>query len=401
MNHKRFLPSLTLAVIGMQPLGAAVAAEASSVSDMFTGGSASTAFRYRYESVDQDGIDKQANASTLKSRLTWTSATYQDVKTVLEFDNVTVIGGENYKTPTNGKAGYPIVADPKGTDVNQAYIHYQGSDLSATLGRQRILHGGQRFVGGVGWRQNEQTFDALRLTLPDVNSVKIDYSYIWNVNRIFGPVDSAGQAKQWASDSHSLLASFAPAKGHSVTAFAYLLDFDNSPANSTSTYGFDYKGTLGNAKVAASLAKQSDYGDNSASFDTDYMMAEVTVPVKAYKVALGYELLGADNGVGFKTPLATLHKFQGWADKFLGTPGTGLEDVYLKVAGKVGGIPMAIFYHQFSADKGGADLGSEVDIVGTYKINKHTSVQAKYASYSADSHASDTDKLWLTLNVKF
>jgi len=49
----------------MQPLGAAVAAEASSVSDMFTGGSASTAFRYRYESVDQDGIDKQANASTL------------------------------------------------------------------------------------------------------------------------------------------------------------------------------------------------------------------------------------------------------------------------------------------------------------------------------------------------
>ena len=205
MNHKRFLPSLTLAVIAMQPLGAAVAAEASSLSDMFTGSSASTSFRYRYESVDQDGIDKQANASTLKSRLTWTSATYQDFKTVLEFDNVTVIGGENYKTPTNGKAVYPIVADPKGTDVNQAYVHYQSSDLSATLGRQRILHGGQRFLGGVGWRQNEQTFDALRLTLPDFNSVKIDYSYIWNVNRIFGPVDSAGQAKQWSSDSHSLL----------------------------------------------------------------------------------------------------------------------------------------------------------------------------------------------------
>ena len=401
MNHNRFLPSLTLAIISMQPLGAAVAAEATSVSDMFTGGSASTAFRYRYEAVDQDGTDKKANASTLKSRLTWTSATYKGFKTVFEVDNVSVIGGENYKTPTNGMSAYPVVADPKGTDANQAYINYQGSDVHATLGRQRILHGGQRFVGGVGWRQNEQTFDALRLTLPDFHSVKIDYSYIWNVNRIFGPVDSAGQAKQWGSDSHSLLASFTPAKGQSVTAFAYLLDFDNNAANSTSTYGFDYKAKLGIAKIAASVAKQSDYGDNSASFDTDYLMAEVTVPVDAFKLSLGYELLGGDNGVGFKTPLATLHKFQGWADKFLGTPGTGLEDVYLKVAGKLGTVPVAIFYHQFSADEGGGDLGSEVDIVGTYKINKHTSVQAKYASYSADGHASDTDKLWLTLNVKF
>jgi hypothetical protein len=401
MNHKRLVPSVALALLSMQPFGAAIAAEAASVSDMFTGGSASTSFRYRYESVDQDGIDNKANASTLKSRLTWTSAAYQGFKTVLEVDNVSIIGSENYKTPTNGMAAYPIVADPKGTDANQAYINYQSSDLSATLGRQRILHGGQRFVGGVGWRQNEQTFDALRLTLADFHSLKIDYSYIWNVNRIFGPVDSAGQAKQWGSDSHTLLASVAPAKGHSVTAFAYLLDFDNSAANSTSTYGFDYKGMIGKAILAASVAKQSDYGDNSASFDTDYLMAEVTVPVKAFKVAMGYELLGADNGVGFKTPLATLHKFQGWADKFLGTPGTGLEDVYLKVAGNVAGIPMAVFYHQFNADEGGADLGSEVDIVGTYKINQHTSVQAKYASYSADGYASDTDKLWLTLNLTF
>jgi hypothetical protein len=32
---------------------------------------------------------------------------------------------------------------------------------------------------------------------------------------------------------------------------------------------------------------------------------------------------------GFTTPLATLHKFQGWADKFLTTPVNGLADLYV------------------------------------------------------------------------
>lgn len=401
MNHKRITTTAAAALLSLQPFVTTSAEDATSVTQMFTDGSASTSFRYRYEMVDQDGIDKDAGASTLKSRITWKSAAYNGFSAGIEVDNVTVIGNESYKTPTNGMAGYPIVADPKGTDVNQAFVGYSTSSYSGKLGRQRILHAGQRFVGGVGWRQNEQTYDALSVSVPSLGAVKVDYSYIWNVNRIFGPVDSAVQAKQWGSDSHALLASYSPAKGHSLTGYAYLLDFDNAAANSTSTYGIDYKGKFGKTTVAASYAVQSDYADNPASFDTDYLFLELSTPVSGATVALGYELLGGDEGVGFKTPLATLHKFQGWADKFLGTPGTGLEDVYLKVAGKISGIPVAVFYHEFTADEGGADLGSELDIVGTYKINKNLSAQLKYASYSAESHATDTDKVWLTLNMKF
>ena len=313
---------------------------------------------------------------------------------------MTVIGNESYKTPTNGMAAYPIVADPKGTDLNQAFVGYSASSYSGKLGRQRILHAGQRFVGGVGWRQNEQTYDALSVSMPSLGAVKVDYSYIWNVNRIFGPVDSAVQPSSGAptpTRCWPLLTS----RGHSLTGYAYLLDFDYAAANSTSTYCIDYKGKFGKTAVAASYAVQSDYADNPASFDTDYLFLEVSTPVSGATVALGYELLGGDEGVGFKTPLATLHKFQGWADKFLGTPGTGLEDTYLTVAGKISGIPVAVFYHEFSADEGGADLGSELDIVGTYKINKNLSAQLKYASYSAETHATDTDKVWLTLNMKF
>ena len=62
---------------------------------------------------------------------------------------------------------------------------------------------------------------------------------------------------------------------------------------------------------------------------------------------------------------------------------------------------MALFYHDYSADFGGADLGSEVDVVATYPVSKSLSVQLKYASYDADTHASDTDKLWFTISAKY
>lgn len=390
MNHKKIVPLLIASTLLLQPCVQASADPVNSFSEMLSEGDVSLSFRYRYEFVDQDGIDKTANASTLKTRLNFTSAPYQGFTSVLEMDNVTVIGDERYRTPSNGQTDYPIVADPDGTDVNQAFVAYKNTDYSATAGRQRILHGSQRFVGGVGWRQNEQTYDAFRFSSAAVGPLSIDYSYVWNVNRIFGPDNSAAQAKQWDSDSHILFASYALAEAHTLNGFAYLLDFDDSPANSTSTYGIEYKGKFSMASVTASYATQSDYGDNSASFDTNYLMAEVSLPIKSVILTAGYELLGSDNGVGFKTPLATLHKFQGWADKFLTTPGLGVEDSYLKVATKVADVNVAATYHDFSSNEGGEDYGSELDMVASYAFNKNVNAQLKYAAYSADTFATDT-----------
>ena len=119
-------------------------------------------------------------------------------------------------------------------------------------------------------------------------------------------------------------------------------------------------------------------------------------------VSVGYELLGSDDGVAaFRTPLATLHKFQGWADKFLATPATGIEDTYLKVGGKIGKAKLAVIYHQFDSDEGSIDYGSEIDAVVTYPVNKNLTAQLKYAAYNAEDFSVDTDKIWLTMNFKF
>lgn len=402
MKKFRLASSAAVTILSMQPFMFGHGQTASSISEMLSEGDTSLSFRYRYELVDQDGIDEDANASTLKTRLTYKSASYNGFTTLMEVDNVTIIGDENYRTPTNGNTQYPIVADPDGTDFNQASLTYGIGDFSATLGRQRILHAGQRFVGGVGFRQNEQTYDALTLSSKALGPVSVNYSYIWDVNRIFGPKDSSVQPKRWESDSHIILASMSPAEGHSLSGYAYLLDFADAAANSSSTYGVEYSGKFDGFALKAAYATQSDYADNPNSYDADYMMAELSLPLKPISVSLGYEVLGSDEGTAaFKTPLATLHKFQGWADKFLGTPANGVEDTYLKLAGKVGPAKVALFYHDYSADFGGADLGSEVDVVATYPVSKSLSVQLKYASYDADAHASDTDKLWFTISAKY
>ncbi len=89
-------------------------------------------------------------------------------------------------------------------------------------------------------------------------------------------------------------------------------------------------------------------------------MAEIGTKIKGVGVGIGYELLGSDDGMkAFSTPLATLHKFQGWADQFLVTPADGIEDIYFKMTGSIGKTNLAFFYHDYSADEGSADYGEE------------------------------------------
>ena len=169
---------------------------------MFTEGSAALNFRYRYEYVDQDGFSKEAKASTLRSRLTFSSAVYSGTSFLLEFDDVSTVGSDDYNSTSNGNTGFPVVADPEGTQINQAYLKYGAHGAAGTLGRQRILHGNQRFVGGVAWRQNEQTFEGLRATYDSGKGLSMDYAYIDTVNRIFGPDDGPAQPAELKGDNH-------------------------------------------------------------------------------------------------------------------------------------------------------------------------------------------------------
>ncbi len=372
------------------------------ISAAIADGKSSMNFRYRFEGVDQDGKNEDAGASTLRSRYTFVSGVTSGFSVGVETDYVSVIGSEKYNSTVNGKTQYPVVADPDGLDLNQAYIKYQSGKLTSTFGRQRILLGDQRFVGGVAWRQNEQTYDGIRLAYKASDSLTLDYSAITRVRRIFGPDDGV-QPSKWDSNSHLFTATNTFAAGHKLSAFAYLLDFENGNGlpNSNATYGFSYDGTVSGFKIGAKLATQADYADNPISYDASMYSVSVARAFGKITASAGYESLGSDDGnMAFRTPLATLHKFQGTADKFLVTPAGGVEDLYFGIAGSVGKLKLGATWHDLSAAETSADYGSELDLVATLPLTKRTSVQFKYADYQSDGFATDTTKFWLTFNAK-
>jgi hypothetical protein len=348
----------------------------------------------RYESVDQDNALKDASALTLSTRLNYKTASYNGFTGVVEFEDSRVIAGQDDYNNTNGlNAGvYSVIADPESTELDQAYVQYNADKFTAKVGRQIITLDGHRFVGHVGWRQDRQTFDAATFSYKGSDKFSASYSYIAKRNRIFA------EAKDLDSKDHLLNAAYKTSVGKLV-GYAYLLEVDNGTSNGIDTYGASLTGKKDKFSYAVEVATQSN-GDA----DTTYMFAEGAYNFGKVTGKLGYESLGSDNGVGFATPLATAHKFNGWADQFLGTPGVGLVDVYATIAGKVLGGKFAVTYHDFSADEGSADFGSEIDAVYAKGFAKNYKAGIKLASYSAGDAGTgkvDTDKLWLFVSAAF
>lgn len=403
------LPFIALALAAA---GSAHADEAQSLTEALTKGDPNLGFRYRLEMVDQDGLAKDATASTLRTRLGYRTGTFKGFSAYLEFEDVTVVGETSYHDTINGKTRYPVVADPDGTELNQAYLTYtNGSGLTLQAGRQGINLGTQRFVGTVGWRQNDQTFDAVT-GIFQTGKLTAVAAHVWNVNRVFSHRHPLGSLE---TSTEVLQLSYKASPAMELTAFGLLIDLDtDTPAVnatlSSQTYGLRAVGAVDIADgmqfaYSADYARQYDYGD-AADYSTDYYAIEGAVTVASTTATAGYEVLAAADGVAFQTPLATLHKFNGWADKFLTTPVGGLTDLYVGAATKVdggalAGLALQVTWHAFAAEDGGADYGNEIDWQISKKLGKSLSVALKGAHYRADAFATDTDKVWLTLGAEF
>ena len=366
--------------------------------DALREGSFSASARYRYEWVDQDGLPERAQASTLRNRLGWHSGSQWGWSAEVEVDAVFVLGAERFNSTENGRSEYPVVADPEGLDLNRAVLRHRRDGTTISIGRQRLNHSDQRFIGGVAWRQNEQTYDGARVQIQLSESLSLDGGWFRQVNRIFGP-DSGAQPARWYGDLALISAKLSLQPEHQIEAFFFqaAFDEDNGPANSNATAGLRYTGSFGSLGIDASLAQQRDAGDNPIDYSALYSSLRLDWTPGPLTLSVGREELGSDGGnAGFRTPLATLHKFQGFADKFLGTPNAGVEDRYVGVRGNLGPVAVSLTQHWFDASDGNADYGTETNATANWKISKRYNVAAKLADYSSDGFATDTQKLMLT-----
>ncbi len=386
-------------------LSTTVTAEDHTFHDALSSGVVSGDIRLRYESVEQDNALKDADALTVRTRLGYKTGSYHGLSGLLEFeDSRTVAGLDDYNDTLGKNPDYSVIADPETTEVDQAYLQYTRHDVTAKLGRQVITFDNHRFVGHVGWRQDRQTFDALRLTYAAVTDLSVDYAFLNQRNRIFA------ETGDLASKDHLLNVGYQTPLGK-LSGYAYLLEVDEGADNSLDTYGLRYAGKYGVSDVDLIYALEYATQESEAAasdFDADYYKVEAGVAVQGITVALAYEVLGSDDGAyGFSTPLATLHAHNGWADQFLATPAEGLQDASLTVSGPLAGGKWAVAYHDYSADESSAavdDLGDEWNLAYNRGFATHYSAGIKYATYAAGDSAAgkvDTDKLWLTLGATF
>lgn len=357
--------------------------------------------RYRLENVDQDGFEHDAWASTLRTVLGYETSAWHGASVLLEFEDVSAIGNDLYDSGQNGRTDYPKVGDPEGTEVNQVHLKYLPSEATAVkLGRQVLTYDNHRFVGDVGWRQNQQTFDAATFTWQQLEELDLSYAFVDNVNRVTGDDAPDGDHRM---ASHLVNAGYDFSGVGRLTAYGYLLDYDTVDANSTNTYGARFAGSakLGSVDLlyTAEYAAQVDAADNPNDVDQDYTLEELGLRVSGWTFKAGYEVLGGsgDPGDALQTPLATLHAFNGWADKFLVTPDTGLEDAYVSVGAKAGDFDYQVVWHDFESDSRSLDYGQELDASVAWVPARGVTVGLKLGAYAADDFATDTTKAWLWL----
>lgn len=389
-----------------------------------TGGTPNLDVRLRYEYLKMDSplpaplTRDAAHATTIRARLGYTTAAWNGLDAQLEYEGVDTVGDDRYNSLANGRTTYPVVPDAEVHEINQIWLRYAGlPKTQIKYGRQRLNLDNQRFIGGVAWRQDEQTFDAASLVTTLIPRTTVQYAHLDRVDSFRNFTINGKTSDHLDIDAHLInVATQVIDNRLKLTGYGYFLDFGPVPGgalarllNNTQTWGLR---ATGSAPVAAvTLGYSLEYAvqqgwRGSPDHDQRYALAEVVAGWKMLKATAGYEVLGGNGISSFQTPLATVHAFDGWADQFLTTPTEGLRRLYGAFGATVAKTSLTAIFHDFSADAG-PHYGNEVDLLASYPVLDNFTVFAKFAAYFADTYpqvqgdAANVQRGWLYAEYKF
>jgi len=367
--------------------------------------------RPRYEYAD-DSVNDEANAFTTRFALSVKTGLV-GIEGLSAFGQIMAVTNFGYDKYAPEQPGYALIADPQNSRVTQAYLDYKIGDTSISAGRQMVNLDDQRFIGAVGWRQMPQTF--MGYTLKNSSIENLDLMAMYVTDR-YGVTD----ALTTGTESAFLHAHYNAMPELQLSAYGYLLGHQ---VFGSDTYGLMASGKIGMFNYIAEAATQQDasldYESNGKpDVDAMYFRGDISTTYNGFIFGAAYESLGDADGNthGFTTPFATLHKWQGFADVFLGYTAIsntyGLDDLY----GKVGytnqkyGTLLA-FYHTFSAQETlpntSDNAGDELDLLYTYNFSNGLNFLAKAAFFSGESDSviasaqNDVTKYWVQLDYNF
>lgn len=347
--------------------------------------------------------EEKAHALTVKARVNIEERLTDQFAAIIQVDHVATLNDAKHSDGVL-QTSKPTIADPQGTEINQANLEYEWNETHFTFGRQHIAYSDERLIGGVEFRQNDQTYDALQIEHLILSGSKVSVAYIHNVNRIFG--DSADKnldkddirfntlngvrPKALLGDHHIdgwLLHSHLKEWDYfELDAYGYSVHNYHVRSFSNRTLGIEgrYKRKIGKVKIAsaAELAYQKQPSQNSEWIG----YRKLSASIEMYGLSLGgrHELLTENKGNAFITPLATLHRFQGWADQFLVTPNIGLEDNSVNIKWRARPWTIDARYHWFSSDTGNFEFGEELNVDLIFQPKRKHQVKLRYADFNHD-----------------
>ena len=389
---------------------------------------------YRWENVNQDKGStipgthppknvETANANTTRVRLGLLSPTVYNFQGYAEYQGLYALQDDYNQGVLVQNTNYSKIQDPQRNELDQLWLSYKGiDDTLVKFGRQRIKYDDDRFIGNVGWRQLEQTYDAVTIlhNYQTLFGLTINAAYLGHLQdplgqnaKLSAPLVNFNYKTDWGN----------------MIAYGYWVDFQDKlyAAKSSQTYGLRFDGKSPqfydtvNFLYTAEWGNQSDYANNPNHYSADRINLMGGLSAFDFTLQGAMEQLdGYGQNKTFNTPLGTNHAFQGWAD-VIKNPiylsdnsgatvaaskalGQGIRDVFATASYKMmnDSLVMTGVFHDFYDDTGSVKFGTEWDVSVMKKFGKHYSLLAKYADfYTANAAFTDTQKIWLQGNITF
>lgn len=348
--------------------------------------------------------DESARAASLLLRLNLDSTWSDTIDTHVQLDNVSRAFKNEHSdgVDLNGK---PLIPDAGGFDVNQVFVGLNYDSIRFQLGRQRINLEDQRFIGGNGFWQNEQTFDAALAKIKFLSNSQFTYAYVGNVNRIFGDradkrLDPDDEGYNWWDGArpaamlgdhrhrtHIAQLNYNEWDYSQVTAYVYAMDNKTLPGTSNNTFGANYNFTYKmdsikyQLKIESALQKQPELNDSPL---LTYYLINANIGLGRFEFVGRYEVLSHKEGANFITPLASFHDFQGAAGMIQNYAAKGLKDSSVGFTWRATPFKLETRYHQFRAYTSNTYLADEFDVSISYRPNRKHTVTLLAAYFEPD-----------------
>jgi len=371
--------------------------------------------RYEMSDVVDDGKET-ANAFTARLHLSVTAGLLdvEGLSATVGIQSVNNFGYTKYNSTNNGQTQYDVIKDPQFAMLSEASIDYKIDQTKLHAGRSQINLDNQRFIGTVGWRQVERSYDTVSVINSDIKNLELMAAYLYGYQGV-----GAGDTTE--TSSVLLHAKYKAMDALTVTAYDYMLASLSDTIGLALTGNVDLGAKLNyRAEYAIQKDPTMEYGAKNVQADASYYNLDLGANISGVLAGVNYEVLsgtdGTDGKTTFNPALGTNHKFNGWADVFYvaSKPLGGLKDANIRLGYTAPGLGKFLaVYHDFKADTNMVsstgttdDLGSEFDVVYVNKIpgvNGLTGL-VKYASYSkgkATGYTNDKNVAWVQLDYKF